>query len=123
MANELVIATFNIAYSKAANGAITIATPAISATVTGGGYLDNIQAVGTSEEAIVLGDNTAGGWFYCRNWDATNFSEVRGGTGTVDVIKMLPAEFALFRRSGDCTAPYAISDTASCLVQFSIFDL
>lgn len=122
MAGELVIPTFNITYSKANNGAITIATKAISATVTGGGFHDNVQSVGTADEAVLLGDMTVGGWMYCENFDATNFCSVRGATLDEALVQMLATEMACFRLSPAAT-PTAIADTAGVLVRFCLFDL
>lgn len=123
MANELVLSGLNIAFTKANMPSVSVSPSSVSITVSGTQLMDNVQAVGTSEEAVLLGDVGAGGVWFVHNLDATNFVELRSGTGAVDFIKLLAGEWALFRCSGDATAPFAIADTASCNVRFLRFDL
>lgn len=69
--------------------------------------------VTTSEVALTkAGSIGTIGWMYVLNNDPTNFIKIRPGTGALDLCKLLPGEFALFRCAA--TAPYAIADTASC---------
>jgi hypothetical protein len=84
--------------------------------------MDNVQSVGTSEEAILLGDVAPGGYWFVQNMDATNFVELRQATGAGDFLKLLAGEWAIFRTSADATAPFAIADTGACNVRFLRFD-
>jgi hypothetical protein len=81
------------------------------------------QEIGTSEEAIVLGDAGVGGWFLAINRDDTNFVEIRSGTGATNLVQVLAEEFCLFRISPDATAPYAIADTAACELEYWLIEL
>lgn len=85
--------------------------------------LSNVQAIGTSEEAIELaGVSPAGAVMWFHNLDATNFIEIRLGTGAGnDMIKLLPGESWPIRAGSDVTAPYAIADTAACDLEYAIF--
>jgi hypothetical protein len=78
------------------------------------------QTIGTSEEAIDLGDITPVYGFF-KNRDATNFISIRAGTGLGNFARLDKDEngdgkaFPLIVRFGSgMTAPYAIADTAEC---------
>ena len=85
----------------------------ISITVAGTRYLANRQSVGTTEEALELGDLSTGGYLIGVNRDATNYMEIRSGTGATDLIRLNAGEVCCFRVSGDATAPYVIANTAA----------
>ena len=89
-------------------------------TVTGDKFTHCIQEIGTSEEAIDLGDVSAGGYSFWWNHDATNYVTIRSGTGADDLVKIGPGEVALFRLTA--TAPYAIADTAACELEYIILE-
>ncbi len=96
---------------------------AIQVDVAGANVLEHVQSIGTSEEAITLGDITVGGYALFKNLDSTNYIEIRQGTGASDFCRLLAGDIALFRISPDMTAPYAIADTASCDLLVMIVDL
>lgn len=122
MAAELSL-SLTFSFTKTACPTVPQQTITLTPTVTGTQLMDNVQIIGITEEAILLGDVAAGGYCFVQNMDTTNFVEIRSGTGAVDIIKLLAGEIALFRMSGDATAPYAIADTAPCNVRFLRFDL
>ena len=122
MASELTLSGLTIAFTKANVPSVSLSPASISITVSGNQIMDNVQAVGTSEEAILLGDVAAGGVWFVQNMDATNFVEIRSGTGATDLIRINAGEWALFRTSADASAPFAIADTASVNVRFLRFD-
>jgi len=95
---------------------------AVSISVSGTNVLYHIQNVGTSEEAITLGDVTPGGQTYIENLDATNFFSLRQGTGTTNVLRWLAGEGSIFRFDSATTAPFAIADTAACDVLFVLLE-
>jgi len=90
----------------------------LSVDMAGTIAIHNIQTVGTSEEALLLGDAGAGGWFFGINRDATNWVAIRSATGVTDLCKLLAGEFALFRLHGDASAPFVIADTSSCSLEY-----
>lgn len=122
MANELVISTLTIAFDKSGSPSVDVAPTALSITVSGAQLMDNVQSVGTSEEAILLGDVAPGGYWFVQNLDSTNFVELRPGTGLTDFLRLNAGEWAIFRTSADATAPFAIADTSACNVRFLRFD-
>lgn len=89
------------------------------ADVTGDpAHMDNVQTVGTTEEAILLGDVATGGYWIIENLDPTNFVEIRSGTGATDIIRVGAGKAALVHISSDAAAPFAIADTAAVKVRF-----
>lgn len=86
-------------------------------TFTGTRYYKGRQNVGTSEEALELGDAAAGGWVMLKNLDATNFVSVRQATGGTNFIRMNAGEFALFRLHSSSSAPFVIADTSACEIE------
>jgi hypothetical protein len=79
-------------------------------------------SVGTSEEALDLGDlSSPFGWAMFVNRDSTNYVELRSGTGAGnDVIRINAGEFALFRFGSDVSAPYAIANTSAVQLEYRI---
>lgn len=119
MANELTI-NIRVEYSKSGTE-ITwpdAAKQTHTITVTGTRFLHNRQAIGTSEEAIDLGDLSTGGWFFGVNRDATNYLEIRAGTALTDLVKLKAGEVCMFRISADASAPFAIANTAACDLEY-----
>ena len=123
MASELSLGQLNIAFVKTGSPSLSTTVAAITPTVSGAQYMDNVQNVGTSEEAILLGDVAPGGYVLIQNLDTTNFVSLRQATGAANFIKLLAGEWAVFRMSADTTAPFAIADTAAVNVRFLRFDL
>ena len=89
--------------------------------VSGSKAMKHRQEIGTSEEAILLGDAGVGGYFVGVNRDSTNFMEIRPGSGEEDLIRMEPGDFCCFRIADDAT-PYAIADTAACELEYAVVE-
>lgn len=120
MANEIT-AKASITFTKS-KATVTMDIGTLQIDVTGSQFIHNVQSVGTSEEAILLGDAGAGGMCFMINRDATNFVSIRQGTGASDLIRLDPLEFAFFRLDDDATAPYWIADTAACEVEYVLIE-
>ena len=60
-----------------------------------------------------------GGYFIGRNVDSTNFIEIRPNTGVADLVRLEPGDWCLFRITDDAT-PYAIADTAACVLEYVV---
>ena len=82
-----------------------------------------VQNIGTSEEAIELAGVGAGGYVIAINRDATNYVEIRPGTGVADLIQILPGEPAVFRLTPTATAPFGIANSGACDVEFFVIGL
>lgn len=123
MADEI---SLTLALTATVNG-VDLATKALTAQgidVAGLRFVHNIQQIGTSEEALKLGELATLGVTWMRNLDTTNFLEVRSGTGASnDFYKFLPGEAWCWRWGSDVTAPYAIADTAACYLEYVIFEI
>jgi hypothetical protein len=123
MANELSLQGLTISFTKANVPSVEFTVGSLSITVSGTQLMDNVQSIGfAAEEAILMGDVAAGGWCFFQNMDATNFVELRSGTGATDFVRLNAGEIALFRMSADATAPYAIADTAAVNLRCLRFD-
>lgn len=87
----------------------------VSVTVAGSNYHRTVQAVGTSIEALSLGDVATPGYCMLHNLDATNFVLVYPNNTDAAVIKLKAGEWALFRFAA--SAPYIKADTGACNVE------
>ena len=124
MANELTIAV-TVTYAKGNSQTVPF-TKSKQVTVSGNPNVGGtIVSVGTSEEAIPLGEVTAAGaLMYGENLDDTNYIEMRDATGASnDVVRVGPREPFCFRWGSDVTAPYWIANTGAVLVQFYLVPL
>lgn len=85
------------------------------------------QNVGTSEEAINLGDVSAPGYAIFINRDETNFISLKVATGGA-IFARLDADtagdgtggFAILKLGSGAQVPYAIADTAACQMEVLI---
>ena len=121
MAEELTL-TALFKYVKGNNTVQPTGKVATAIDVTGTNVLSHVQNIGTTQEAITLGDVTPGGYCYIENLDTTNFVSIRQATGASDMIRVKAGEMALFRLDADATGPFAIADTAACDVLFVLLE-
>lgn len=111
MANEVTIEV-SLEFAKG-NVAEVSRSGTKTVTVSGTPYFQQVQNINTSEEQLAFGDVSTPGWCFLKNLDATNYVEIRPATGVADLIRLNALEFCLFRFAADCTAPYAIANTAA----------
>jgi hypothetical protein len=117
MADELQVQAV-ISFSKS-NASVRQSGQA-SVTVTGDAFSHEVQAIGTSEEALAQGaDLGTPGYVFIKNMDATNYVEVGSTTGVYD-IKLKAGEIALYRHNS--ATIYAKSNTNICNVEFIIIE-
>lgn len=116
MSNELTLSA-SIDFAK---GKVTLekGIGGVKIDVSGTDAVHLTQTVGTSEEALNIGDITIPGYALFYNGDADNFVEIRAATGEADLVTVPAGGIALFQFSADCTAPYAIADTASVHLEY-----
>lgn len=92
-------------------------------TVSGTDYVSGTQTIGTSEEALVLGDCSAGGYIVVKNTDATNYVSFRAATGGTNMVRLNAGEIALFRFDATgAAAPFAIANTAPVTIQYLLIE-
>lgn len=94
----------------------------LSFNFTGTRALHNVQNVGTSAEALVLGEIAAGGWCLMRNLDVSNYVQVRGASGQTPLARLGPGEVALFRLDATATAPTVQANTAACDLEYLVLE-
>jgi len=90
--------------------------------VTGTKYVRAVQNIGTSPEALAMGEVAVPGWFFFLNLDATNFVEILTGVGGDAFLKLKPREFAMGRLPSGVTAPAGKANTAALNLEFMIIE-
>lgn len=120
MANELTI-TAKIEYS---NGGIvdSIDVTELAASVSANAILHRTQTIGSSEEALGLGDLATPGFLVGVNRSAVGQLHIRAGTGATDLVELGPGEPCLMRLSTAATAPYAISVGGDVLFEYMLIE-
>ena len=117
MANEI---TINLKMSVA-NGFLTqrMDPGTLFADMSGTAAAGGAQDIGTSGEAIDVGDVATAGYAFFRNCGPTNFVELGTGTTTfVAFAKLKAGEAGLFRLGTN--APTARANTAAVKLQYLI---
>ena len=92
---------------------------------TGDGSVGGGQNIGTSAEAIDLGDVSTLGLYYFRNLDDTNFVEIGqdvGGGGFEAFLKLKAGEFSVGRFAALPGTLQAKADTAAVELQYTIYE-
>jgi len=118
MANELTLSA-SVKFLKSDTN-VDFAKAGVLLDVAGGDYVKRTQTVGTSEEALGLGDLTTPGYMLIYNSDSTNYVKIRSGTGAGDLIRVPAGGIALFYC--EATAPYIIANTASVVVEYLLVE-
>lgn len=119
MADEITI-DFTLSYEDSEDTDAFLQLVESLASVTTKRVVRAKQNIGTSEEAIGLGDVSSLGWAAFLNRDATNFIELRVGTGGTKFAKLPPGKGCVLFLGSGITAPYAIADTAACQLDYLI---
>ena len=119
MANGVTLnATMEYADSTGSDESIQVS--ALFASISNTQFIRHKQLIGTSQEAIVLGDVTTPGWAMFVNRDTTNFITLLVASSGAVFAKLKPGEFALLRLGSGAQVPYALADTAACLMEYLI---
>ena len=86
--------------------------------LTGTRYLVNCQRVGTSDEALVVGDLATAGYAWFKNLDPTNYVQI--GLAASYTIRLKALQESLVPI--DTLSLFAKANTAECLLQYVIFE-
>lgn len=121
MANEITV-NASLAYEDSEDADELFSLTDLLASVASKKYIKHKQNIGTSEEAITLGEVTTPGWAIFINRDETNFINLKVATGGAIFAKLKPGEIALLRLGSGAQAPYAIADTAACQLEFFLIN-
>lgn len=117
MANEITVSV-SLAFAKSGKS-IELSRKGKQLDVSGTDYIRRTQVIGTSEEALDVGDIATPGYFIGWNNDTTNYVSIRPSTGGDNCVELKPGgEPVCFRFARAATAPYAIAATASCEIEF-----
>lgn len=111
MANETQL-TGTLSNTK--SGVTMTGTVALSITQSGTNSISSIQNIGTTTEALVLGDVTTIGYLMVKNLDATNYVELDLNTPVAGTAfcKILPGEACIIPTRQ--TTIYGKANTAAC---------
>lgn len=121
MANEFLISA-SIGYDDSEGSEFTVAVADIIRSITDKAYIRHKQLVGTSEEALNIGDLETLGWSIFVNRDEVNYCEIRSASGdSNDVILIPPLCPALYHFGSDVTDPYAIANAAPVQLEYTIW--
>lgn len=120
MANEISL-SFELRFAK---GAARDGMPFGPATFTLTGTLHSHkqQVVGTTAEALDLGEITAGGFLAIKNLDATNYVQVRGAAGQTPLARLRAGEGCVFRLDNAATAPTVQANTAAVTIEYLLLE-
>lgn len=118
MANEITVSV-SLSFSKGGKSA-SFKKGGVQLDMTGTDYYHGTQRVGTTAEALNLGEVATPGMIAIINHDTTNFVEVRHGAVGDDVVKLRPGVPEVFDLAS--STPYAIADTAECEVEYLLIE-
>lgn len=120
MADEITT-TFSLTYAK---GESKLNIPGKQLQLDSASFpkISNTQTVGTTAEALVLGDVASCGAAYFVNTDSTNYVDIGVDvSGTFyGLIRLMPGDFAFAPRLAT-NAPQARANTAAVSLDYTIF--
>lgn len=123
MADELSL-SFSLQFSKGGRYVDTanLSTLGQEIDVSGTDYIHKTQTIGTTAEALDIGDITTCGWIVVRNLDATNYIEISRATFTTGqgTVKVKAGEKAVFRLGSN--TPYALANSSSVEIQYLLIE-
>lgn len=118
MANELTLSA--LLHFKKGGREVKFGKNSIQLDVTGTDFAFHSQNVGTSEEALDIGDVATPGYLLVYNNDSANFVTIRAASGEADVVKVRAGGVALFELAA--AAPFVIADTATVEILFALIE-
>jgi hypothetical protein len=116
MANELTISQA-LSYSKSNDSKSLSFSDNVN--VAGSVRHGGVQTIGTTEEALIIGDVSSVGWVTIKNLDNTNFVQIAALPSEHFTIKLKAGEACAFRAAGN--AIYAKADTSPVKVAYDVF--
>ncbi len=113
-------ASFSASFTTSAGARVGLDSGSSTTFATSGSTaITNVQTIGTSEEAILVGDVGTLGWIGVRNLDPTNYVEVGTGatlTSANTFAHLLPGEWFFIKANASATY-YAKANTGACNCQ------
>jgi hypothetical protein len=118
MANELQV-TGSLTFSRDGIGALARAVTALNVNVNGVGGVYVKLSIANVDTTLQLGGLAAPfGWSWFHNLDAVNAISIRVAAASTKIIRLLPGEFAFARLDSGITAPVAIADAGTPLLEY-----
>lgn len=121
MANELQVGV-NYRFEK--NAAIVDGSATITADVAGDHFVNAVQTIGATPEAIAMGDVDPGGsyYLYLRNLDDT-IAITLAHTGNDPVLELQPGDVALVRWYGvNDGGPFATAASSTADLEYAVIE-
>ena len=123
MANEIT-ASGTLSVTKSPFGTKSLSLSNLQFTLNGTSEVNGTASIPTTAGGVVipLGGVAGGtlGWFLIRNTDSVNFVTILTGVSGTTFLKLKPLEFAMGRFNTTITAPAALADTASVVIEYLI---
>lgn len=120
MANEVTV-NISLAYSDSDGTQDSLASTNFLKTVATKRIAHIKQSITTSEVALNLGGISAPGFLLAINLDPTNFVSLRVASGGAKCAHLYPGGGpALIPLDSGMQVPYAIADTATCVIEFLV---
>jgi hypothetical protein len=122
MANELTV-NFSLAFVKG-ESRFSIPSRQMQIDVSATPKISNTQTVGTSHEAMVLGDVASLGALWVLNTDATNYVEIGVEVAATfyPVIRLQPGDWGFIPRVGTA-APFARANTSNVNLEYYLWSV
>lgn len=112
--------TVSITYIVSKGGASDGLFATFVKTLAGTRFMHNVQSVGTSEEALVLGEIVPGGMFVAKNLDATNPIAIKAASGATPLVTLPAGTACAFQLHSSASAPFVQATTGACLLEYII---
>jgi len=123
MADEISL-SFSLSFSKGGRYVDTSNFGSIGQEidVSGTDYIHKTQTIGTTAEALDIGDITTCGIMVVKNLDASNYVEISRATFTSGqgTVKLKAGEKYPFRLGSN--TPYALANTSPVEIEYMIFE-
>jgi hypothetical protein len=118
MANEGTV-TVSLSFNKSSRSA-SLGKTGLQFDIDGLDYVKKTQNIGTTEEAINLGDITTPGYFVAVNRSTTYNIRIRPATAVADLIVLEPGDVCCFRMYA--SAPFCIAITGSAELEYLLIE-
>lgn len=138
MANEITINAL-LKFSKGNVQALTRSTAGARFDVDGTKYVSGVQMIGTTEEALAMGEILSAGWCWMKNLGSTNSIRIRADSASdlaelvggdvaeaaelvvrMDLVELKAGETALFRLATD--TPHAVTESGTSELEYIIVE-
>jgi hypothetical protein len=123
MADEITVRTY-LKYDNGTNRPVIWAEEELTHDITGNAVFQGVQNIGTSAEALDLGDIAIAnvGWCVMKNLDSTNFVRIGDNTPAY-LLRLNAGETCVFRFDQSIvTGIKLIADTAAVDVQYLLIE-